>query len=192
MTQGANRPSPPKSARRRGHNRVVSSPPPTYPLVPRSTSRLTPGQHWSVPRDDGFFGVGLVLGVATSETSPHHPASTRTLVVGLLDRVLARPASPGDLRAPRLVDWGFAHVRCVALTSGGLGPAGVADLPLNDVLKVSHRGGGSVGPQTVVVSHRHPGRDQRRGRPSAVLRQGRLTPGCTDGATSRRNDTTEW
>ena len=51
------------------------------------------------------------------------------------------------------MDWGFAHVRCVALTSGGLGPAGVADLPLNDVLKVSHRGGGSVGPQTVVVSH---------------------------------------
>ena len=86
-----------------------------------------------------------MLGVPTPETTPHHPTSTRTVVVGLLNKVLDRPASPNDLGASGLADWGFAHVRCIEMTSGGIGLTGVTDLVLNDVLMVSHRGGGSVG-----------------------------------------------
>ena len=87
----------------------------------------------------------MVLGVPTPETAPHHFTSTRTLVVGLLNKVLDHPASPSDLADSKLSVWGFAHVRCIQMTSDGIGLTGVADIPLNDVLMVSHRGGGSVG-----------------------------------------------
>lgn len=113
--------------------------------MPKSTLHVVPGQFWSIPRDDGAFGVGVVLGVPTAATAPHHATSSRTVVLGLLNKVSAIPASVDSLGGSELADWGFAHVRCIEMTSAGVGLAGIIDIPLGDVLMVSHRGGGSVG-----------------------------------------------
>lgn len=64
----------------------------------------------------------MVLGVPTPETAPHHFTSTRTLVVGLLKKVLDHPASPSDLADSKLSDWGFAHVRCIRMTMAAASP----------------------------------------------------------------------
>jgi hypothetical protein len=103
-----------------------------------------PGQYWSVSRDDERFGVGVVLGVPTPETAPHHATNTRIFAAGLLTLVLEQPATASDLDDACLVDWGYAHVRSINLTSDH-GLEGLADYTFNEVLKVSHRGGGTVG-----------------------------------------------
>lgn len=115
-----------------------------YPFAPKSTSRLLPGQFWSVRRDDERFGVGVVLGVPTPETAPHHATNRRIFTAGLLDVVLDEHAAPSDLDDARLMDWGYAHVRSINLTSDR-GLEGQADSTFNEVLMVSHRGGGTVG-----------------------------------------------
>ena len=115
-----------------------------YPFTPRSTARLVPGQFWSVRRDDGRFGVGVVLGVPKPDTAPHHTTSTRTFTAGLLGLVLDRPATTSDVDGARLVEWGYAHVQTISLTSID-GLDGLIDATFNEVLKVSHRGGGTVG-----------------------------------------------
>lgn len=122
----------------------VTRSPVGYPFTPKSTARLAAGQFWSVRRDDGRFGVGIVLGVPTPDTAPHHPTSTRVFAAGLLGVVIERPATTADLDDARLVDWGYAHVQSIGATgTDGLG--GLTDSPFDDVLKVSHRGGGAVG-----------------------------------------------
>src|SRR5258705_838794 len=40
-------------------------PMPTYPLIPKTTAHLRPGQFWSIPMADGRFGCGRVLRVDT-------------------------------------------------------------------------------------------------------------------------------
>ena len=118
---------------------------PNYPFVPKSTSTVRPGQFWSIPRETGDFAAGIVLAVPTPETAPDHPTSSRVIVTGLLDLLLDRPATAEDLDSAHLTDWGFAHVKSVSLTSGEIGFAGAIDLALNEVPKVTHRGGGEVG-----------------------------------------------
>ena len=88
----------------------------TYPLIPKTTAHLRPGQFWSIPMADGRFGCGRVLRVDTGR-----PSGGRTRFIGaILDWVGDSPPSSEAIAGSPVLDVGNAHVRLVSFGGGAI------------------------------------------------------------------------
>jgi hypothetical protein len=87
---------------------------PSYPLVPKSTRRLTPGDFWSVPFATGRFGCGRVLQVK----GDHLVSPTRAFFGCLHDWAGDHPPTWSDLKGSGVVACGLMHVKAITETGG--------------------------------------------------------------------------
>ena len=84
----------------------------SYPLVPKSTAHLRPGQFWSIPLADGRFGCGRVLRVDHER---------RTSFVGaILDWVGDAPPTSDAIAGAPILSVGNAHVRLISHGGGAI------------------------------------------------------------------------
>lgn len=87
----------------------------TYPLIPKTTAHLRPGQFWSIPMADGRFGCGRVLRVDLDRPR------ARTLFVGaVLDWVGDAPPTAEAIAGNPVLSVGKAHVRLIAFGGGAI------------------------------------------------------------------------
>jgi hypothetical protein len=86
----------------------------TYPLTPKTTAHLRPGQFWSVPLPDGRFGCGRVLRVDIGGSSGRRS----WFVGGVLDWVGSEPPTADSIAGSGLLAAGNAHVRAIAYRGG--------------------------------------------------------------------------
>jgi len=87
-----------------------------YPLVPKSSQKLVPGDFWAVPLRDGTFGCGRVL-----ERMPRGMPGAR---VGFLGALLnwrgeRQPDYESIARAPAL-EQGVMHIMAITQTGGAV------------------------------------------------------------------------
>ena len=88
----------------------------TYPLVPKTTAHLRPGQFWSIPMADGRFGCGRVLRV-----DHDRPTGGRTrFIAAILDWVGDSPPSSESIAGSPVLSVGNAHVRIIAFGGGAI------------------------------------------------------------------------
>ena len=88
----------------------------TYPLVPKTTAHLRPGQFWSIPMADGRFGCGRVLRVDLDR-----PTGGRTrFIAAILDWVGDSPPSSASIAGSPVLSVGNAHVRIIAFGGGAI------------------------------------------------------------------------
>jgi hypothetical protein len=86
----------------------------TYPLIPKTTAQVIPGQFWSIPMSDGRFGCGRVLRVDAGKPS-------RTRFVGaILDWVGVAPPSSDAIAGSAVLAAGNAHVRLISFGGGAI------------------------------------------------------------------------
>lgn len=113
-------------------------------FVPKSNAKLLPGHFWPIPLQDGQFSAGVVLDVPSEVVLPRHAGSRRACVVGLLDWHGAGVPDARVLSDVPLLECGMAHIKSIALTSGGRGIVGqLATLP-PALAYLSHRSGPGV------------------------------------------------
>jgi len=87
---------------------------PTYPLTPKTTAHLRPGQFWSIPLGDGRFGCGRVLRIGVDR-----PSGGRTRFIGaILDWVGDAPPSSEAIAGSSVLVVGNAHVRLISFGGG--------------------------------------------------------------------------
>jgi hypothetical protein len=88
----------------------------TYPLIPKTTADLRPGQFWSIPMSDGRFACGRVLRVDTGRST-----GGRTRFIGaILDWVGDSPPSSDAIAGSPVLKIGNAHVRLVSFGGGAI------------------------------------------------------------------------
>ncbi|MEM9185045.1 MAG: Imm26 family immunity protein [Planctomycetota bacterium] len=87
-----------------------------YPFVPKSTSKLIPGQFWAVPMADGRFGCGRVLQLNTEEI----PTKTRGFFGGLHDWVGESKPTSEAIRNRKLIAFGVMHIKAITTTGGAV------------------------------------------------------------------------
>jgi hypothetical protein len=87
-----------------------------YPLIPKTTAHLRPGQFWSIPMADGRYGCGRVLRVDTGGR-----AGGRTRFIGaVLDWIGDSPPSSETIAGSPVLNVGNAHVRLVSFNGGAI------------------------------------------------------------------------
>jgi hypothetical protein len=88
----------------------------TYPLIPKTTTHLRPGQFWSIPLSDGRFGCGRVLRSETGGTT-----GGRTRFIGaILDWVGDAPPTSDAIAGSPVLVVGNAHVRLISFGGGAI------------------------------------------------------------------------
>jgi hypothetical protein len=88
----------------------------SYPLVPKSTKNLRPGQFWAVPLRDGRYGCGRVLQVGGTEI----PTPTRAFFGGLHDWISSTLPTAASVLGSQFTAFGVMHVRAITETSGAV------------------------------------------------------------------------
>ena len=87
-----------------------------YPLIPKTTAHLRPGQFWSIPLSDGRFGCGRVLRVDLGRTT-----GGRTRFIGAIhDWVGDSPPSSEAIAGSGVLNVGNAHVRLISFAGGAI------------------------------------------------------------------------
>jgi len=99
----------------------------TYPLVPKSTASLRPGQYWAVPLSDGRFACGRVVQIGC----PAIPSPTRAFFGGLHDWIGSVPPSADAIAGRPIVEWGVMHLRAITKLGGAI--LGERDLGLDAI-----------------------------------------------------------
>lgn len=85
-----------------------------YPLLPKSTRSLTPGDFWAVPLPGGRYACGRVIQVAGDRlVSP-----MRAFFGGLHDWVSDAPPTPSAIAGRSIVAWGVMHIKTITETGG--------------------------------------------------------------------------
>src|SRR5262245_35860404 len=97
-----------------------------YPFVPRSTSRLAPGQFWSFPLLGGRFACGRVLQLRHEPNGKRDP---RIFVAGLMDWVGSSSPTFESIAGRPLLAHGGAHI--LAITANGGEILGLRPLELD-------------------------------------------------------------
>ena len=88
----------------------------TYPLIPKTTAHLRPGQFWSIPLSDGRFGAAACL-VSTRAGA----TGGRTRFIGaILDWVGDAPPSSDAIAGSPVLAVGNAHVRLISFGGGAI------------------------------------------------------------------------
>ena len=88
----------------------------TYPLIPKTTAHLRPGQFWSIPMADGRFGCGRVLRVDTGGST----GGRTRFIAAILDWVGDSPPSSDAIAGSPVLNVGNAHVRLVSFGGGAI------------------------------------------------------------------------
>jgi hypothetical protein len=88
----------------------------TYPLIPKTTAHLRPGQFWSIPMADGRFGCGRVLRTETGRAS----GGRTRFIAAILDWVGDSPPSSDAIAGSPVLKVGNAHVRLVSFGGGAI------------------------------------------------------------------------
>ena len=87
-----------------------------YPLTPKTTAHLRPGQFWSIPMSDGRFGCGRVLRADTGSST-----GGRTRFIGaILDWVGDAPPDAEAIAGSAVLAVGNAHVRLISFGGGAI------------------------------------------------------------------------
>jgi hypothetical protein len=87
-----------------------------YPLTPKTTAHLRPGQFWSIPMSDGRFGCGQVLRADTGSAT-----GGRTRFIGaILDWVGDAPPDAEAIAGSAVLAVGNAHVRLISFGGGAI------------------------------------------------------------------------
>ena len=87
-----------------------------YPLAPKTTAHLRPGQFWSIPMSDGRFGCGQVLRADTGSAT-----GGRTRFIGaILDWVGDAPPDAEAIAGSAVLAVGNAHVRLISFGGGAI------------------------------------------------------------------------
>src|SRR6478752_1864239 len=95
-----------------------------YPLIPKTTAHLRPGQFWSIPLADGRFGCGRVLRIDRDR-----PSGGRTRFIGaILDWVGDSPPSAEAIAGSTVLAVGNAPVRLITFGGGAI----LGERPLAD------------------------------------------------------------
>jgi hypothetical protein len=81
-----------------------------YPLIPKSNSKLKPGQFWTIKLSNGQYGCGIVLDVPKKGTY-----STRMFFAGLLNWTGTEKPTKFQLENSNLeiIDQGKAHIKAI-------------------------------------------------------------------------------
>ncbi|WP_044256578.1 Imm26 family immunity protein [Rhodopirellula sp. SWK7] len=113
-----------------------------YPLVPKSTSKLSPGQYWAVPMANGRFACGRVLQLNTEEI----PTKTRGFFGGLHDWVGDTIPTADAIAKCGLIAYGVMHIKAITTTGGAV--LGERDLSLDEIemprMISAHGGAGTM------------------------------------------------
>lgn len=113
-----------------------------YPLVPKSTVNLRPGQFWAIPMDDGRFACGRILQLGGEE----NPTPTRAFFGGLHAWVGLNPPRAATSFGKIFVDVGMMHIRAVTNSGGHI--LGERDLVQDEIqlpeLLSAHGGAGTM------------------------------------------------
>ena len=110
-----------------------------YPLTPKSTARMRPGQFWSIPLSNNRFACGRVLQVARA----HGRNDTRMFLAGLMDWTGDAPPEEKDLVGRAILEIGQAHIRTITeLGAQILGCRALEDDGLTVPVRLTH----SLGP----------------------------------------------
>lgn len=88
---------------------------PELPFTPKSTSRLRPGQFWSVPRSDGLFGCGRVISLRYRDNGK---LDSRFFLAGLMDWVGHSPPTSESIAGHRTFRHGEAHIAAITESGG--------------------------------------------------------------------------
>src|SRR5262245_9023796 len=87
-----------------------------YPLEPKTTAHLRPGQFWSIPMADGRFGCGRVLRAETGATT----GGRTRFIAAILDWVGDEPPAADTIAGSRVLEIGNAHVRLITFGGGAI------------------------------------------------------------------------
>jgi hypothetical protein len=115
-----------------------------YPLKPKSTTSLRPGQFWAVPLASGRFACGRVLQTNAATL----PSKTRGFFGGLHDWVGAAPPSGSEIAGTAIVAFGVMHIKSITMTGGAI----LGERPLEaDAIELPRLLSGHGGPGTMVL-----------------------------------------
>lgn len=94
----------------------MKRPEPQYPLIPKSTSSLVPGQFWALPLSDGSFGCGRVI-----QLKPAGMIGSRVaFLAGVLDWHAGVLPTVVTIAGASCIAQGSAHVRSIVMSGGCL------------------------------------------------------------------------
>lgn len=85
-----------------------------YPMVPKSTASLVPGQFWPVPVCPGRWACGRVLQLG-SPVSPR-----KAFLAGLMDWLGSEPPSFESLAGSQVRQQGVAHLKAIIEVAGAI------------------------------------------------------------------------
>jgi hypothetical protein len=109
----------------------------SYPFVPKSSKRLTPGDFWSIPLSNGRFACGRVV-----ELLPEGmPGSRVAFLGGLLDWHGPSKPTNESISGSAFIEQGIMHIR--AITNSGGSILGYRDFSLD-----------SLGPWTFIYGNK--------------------------------------
>jgi hypothetical protein len=98
-----------------------------YPLVPKSTALLEPGQFWSIPLDSGRFACGRVIQLQIENGK----RDRRSFLAGLMDWWGRKPPTADRIAGCRIVEQGRADIKTIQATGGQV--LGFRDLSLDQI-----------------------------------------------------------
>ncbi|NNM14588.1 MAG: hypothetical protein HKO58_09695 [Gammaproteobacteria bacterium] len=85
-----------------------------YPLVPKSTARLEPGQFWAFPIRGKAYACGVVLQLVTINGKKDN----RSFIAGLLNWTGTKKPIGDDLKDCEVLEHGQAHIKSIVETGG--------------------------------------------------------------------------
>lgn len=85
-----------------------------YPFIPKSNTKLLPGDFWAVPLEDGTFGCGLVF----EKPPTGMPGSKVSFLGGLLDWHGCKAPVEAELGKRKALQIGIMHVMAINETGG--------------------------------------------------------------------------
>jgi hypothetical protein len=94
-----------------------------YPLSPKSTAQLAPGQFWTIPLSDGRFACGRVLQLGGSEI----PVKSRSFFGGLHSWVAKEAPTADTIAGASFLAFGAMHIRAITQIGGKV----LGERPLN-------------------------------------------------------------
>jgi hypothetical protein len=84
----------------------------SYPFVPKTTTRMMPGQFWALPLRDGSFGCGRVIHLM--------PGMRVLFLAAVLDWHAHSPPTFESIAGARCLDQGQAHLKVITETGGSI------------------------------------------------------------------------
>lgn len=85
-----------------------------YPFTPKSSTKLSPGDFWSIPLQDGSFACGRVIALPPKG----RPGAKVSFLGGLLDWHAPVPPTADSIARCQTIKQGVMHVLAITSTGG--------------------------------------------------------------------------